>query len=146
MAGDVVRVRTGRGGARPGAGRKPGSATKNNGRFVYVIHEVDETGVCKIGIANDPIKRLRAHQVSTWRRLVLARAFTAESSNAAMEIEASVHMAFSGLHVSGEWFRVCPERAISEISAASESSNLRVEPFEVGHLKQFKINQDGPRR
>lgn len=139
---NVVQIKSGRGGARQNAGRKPGSATKENGRFVYVIHEVDEPAICKIGIANDPIRRLRGHQVSTWRRLKLAAAFTAVSAEAASSIEASVHKALWGVHVSGEWFRVSPDRAIAEVATVASCCGLLLKAFDAADLKTIKIIQD----
>lgn len=134
MPTNVVPMKVGRGGARPGAGRKIGSLTKAKAHFVYVIHEVDDATVCKIGIANDPIRRLSAHQVSTWRRLKLAAVFVAETPSAAMAIEASVHRVLYGAHVSGEWFKVEPARACSEIVSVSECAGLPVEPlFRAAH-------------
>src|SRR5690606_2395641 len=122
---------------------KPGAVTKDKGRFVYVVHEIDDPRICKIGIASDPVRRLRAHQVSTWRRLKLAAAFTAANADEALVIEAAVHHALSGLHVSGEWFRADPERSAKEILAAAECNGLTIEPFSVSHLKSIKTNQDG---
>lgn len=144
----VVQMKSRRGGARVGAGRKPGAITKDSGRIVYVIHEEAEPTICKIGIANDPLRRLRGHQVSNWRRLKLAGAFVAGSSAAAIAIESAVHKAFWGVHVSGEWFRVSPEKACAEVEAAASCTGLPVEPFNVEHLKTIKTNQDDqePRR
>lgn len=139
---NVVTMKSGRGGARPNAGRKPGSATKENGRFVYVIHEADDPSICKIGIANDPIRRLRAHQVSTWRRLKLAAAFTAPTAEAASSIEASVHKTLWGVHVSGEWFKVSPERAVAEVEAVASCIGIGIKLFEAADMKTIKIIQN----
>lgn len=139
---NVIQMKSGRGGARKGAGRKPGAATKRNGQFIYVIHEVDTPTICKIGIANDPLRRLSGHQVSTWRRLKLAASFTADDAQSAIAIESAVHKALWGVHVSGEWFRVEANKAIAEIHAVSECCGLKVLPFEPKHLKTIKLNQD----
>jgi hypothetical protein len=135
----IKSARPGRGGARAGSGRKPGSATKNPGRFIYVLHEENDASVCKIGMANNPYSRLSGHQVSTWRRLMLAGVFTAPSSGEAALIEKAVHRALSGTHVLGEWFRVSPEKAIAEVIAIAKTSAIVLEPFAIGHLKEIKI-------
>lgn len=128
---DVVQLRTGRGGARPGSGRKPKhkkpdwiSAVELKGHFVYVIHEVEDASVCKVGVAADPFKRLCTHQVSTWRRLKIASLVSFSTEEAAGIVESATHSALSGLHVSGEWFRVPPERAEREIFAVAQAMSF----------------------
>lgn len=122
-------VRRGRGGARPGAGRKrstspvTGRVTARDevtagGCFVYVVHETDCPGICKIGIAKDPITRFSSLQVGTWRQLTLACAFGVASQSQALAIEASVHHALRDLHLRGEWFKVNASRACSMILSA----------------------------
>lgn len=44
---NVVKMRSKRGGARVGAGRKPGATTKAGGRVVYVIHEDGRPDIMK---------------------------------------------------------------------------------------------------
>lgn len=141
----------GRGGARPGAGRKPGrpalsieeaarrdrlaaerrsarqerdalwhqTAKDNVSACVYVVHEIDEPAVCKIGITKGgPLARLSSLQVGTWRPLKLAGFVDVADEEIALAVERLVHGAFSGLHCRGEWFRVSAGRAMSEIHTA----------------------------
>lgn len=123
-------IRRGRGGARPGAGRKrsmspvTGGITARDevtsgGCFVYVVHETDCPGVCKIGIAKDPMTRFSSLQVGTWRQLTLACAFGVPSQTRALAIEAAVHQALCDLHLRGEWFKVSASKACSMILSAA---------------------------
>lgn len=122
-------VRSGRGGARPGAGRKRSNSSVTGrvtardevtagGCFVYVVHETDCPSVCKIGIAKDPMTRFSSLQVGTWRQLTLACAFGVASQTRALAIEAAVHYALRDLHLRGEWFKVNAARACSMILSA----------------------------
>ena len=139
---EVVQLRTGRGGARPGSGRKPKHRKPDwipvvelKGHFVYVIHEADDPSVCKIGWATDPFKRLCAHQVSTWRRLKIAALISFSSDELAGVVESATHSALSGLHVSGEWFRVSPERAEGEIVAIAQAMSFPVSKLDLAAPK-----------
>lgn len=132
MTQNVFPLRSKRGGARPGAGRKPGpnAKTLGAGRFVYVVHEVESPGICKVGLANHPIKRLQAHQVSNWRPVKLAAAFTFANSMEAFLIERTAHGLLAGLHVSGEWFRVDTAGAIAAIRQAAASCGFAIAAFD----------------
>jgi len=86
--------------------------------FVYVIHEIEEPGVCKIGVASDVVQRLATMQVGTWRALKVGHAIKLPSKSAAHAIERQVHQALSAVHCRGEWFRVSSGRAAAEVSLA----------------------------
>lgn len=124
-------ARVNSGGARPGAGRKPGSNSGKSHKakdlsvsaddadtYVYVIYEADDSSVSKIGVAADVAKRLGTMQVGSWRILKVGHAVRLPSKSAAHAIERQVHQALSALHVRGEWFRVSPDRAASEVDLA----------------------------
>jgi hypothetical protein len=109
--------RPGRGGARPGAGRKssvsavkPGVTARqeatSGGYFVYVVHESECSDVCKIGIAKDPMSRFSALQVGTWRQLTLACTFGVANQAVALAVESAVHQRLRDRHKRGEWFAV----------------------------------------
>lgn len=140
------------GGARPGSGRKPKgyvappAADRPKRQFrdqpcsVYVVHEAEERGVCKVGIALSAAKRFSSLQVGTWRVLVLAHEERLGSEEYAHAVERIVHRALAPLHCRGEWFRVTPERAIEEVriataqirSAFSEAESAMARLMEVG--------------
>ncbi|WP_370191804.1 GIY-YIG nuclease family protein [Bradyrhizobium elkanii] len=103
--------------------RLPGDVPED-GHFVYVIQEDGATLACKVGVSADPRERLIQLQCATWRRLVLAAAFLAADSNEARYLERAVHQAFAGLHLTGEWFSVTAERAVSEIRSCAEAGGV----------------------
>jgi hypothetical protein len=97
-----------------------------NGHFVYVIHEAGDDQVCKVGISGDPRGRLLQLQTATWHRLILAAAFRAGDPTEAAFVERAVHQSLSGLHLSGEWFRVSAEKASSEIVACAAAGGVQL--------------------
>lgn len=123
---EVVAIKKGRGGFREGAGRKPSGVKVKDliGNFIYVIHEGCDTTVCKIGVAVDPYKRVSTLQVSNWRRLKLSAVVSVATEIDAGKVERTAHAYLSGLHVTGEWFRVHPERAADEIRAAARNLGI----------------------
>lgn len=135
-----------RGGARAGAGRKPGSLTVTRGRFLYVMHEADDPNACKVGVANNPSNRLGGHQVSTWRRLVLSSVVTCPTAAEAFLLERAVHKNLRGRHILGEWFEVSPEKARTEVFETAKAHSISIEDFDASHLKTIKSVQDDSRR
>lgn len=114
-----------------GAGRKPGPNAQKAHQsskirvntddaecYVYVIYEIDEPNVCKIGVATNLATRLSAMQTGTWRILKIAHAVRLPSRSSAHAIERQVHQALSALHCRGEWFRVPVDRAAREVDLA----------------------------
>ena len=85
---------------------------------MYVIYEIEEPSVCKIGVASDVAQRLSSMQVGTWRILKTAHAVRLPSKSTAHAIERQVHQALSALHCRGEWFRVPVDRAVNEVNIA----------------------------
>lgn len=88
--------------------------------YVYFIGPSPD-GPIKIGVTNNPIKRLGRLQTGTPGYLAilhLAGAFTAAMARG---IEASTHMAlaFSGRRIRGEWFSVSLAEAISAASTVA---------------------------
>lgn len=124
---NVITIRKGRGGYRPGAGRKPkdvGHQMRERGHYVYVIHEMEDDSVCKVGVASSPISRLSALQVGTWRTLSLACAFRVSSEDEAHGVEKLAHEYMRGLHVSGEWFRATPDVAERFVERACTAAGI----------------------
>ena len=123
------------GGARPGAGRKPNSpghvrvphraATMRVEQedvpcCVYVIYEIDEPTVCKIGVASDIASRLSQLQVANWRPLKVGHVCFLPSKSVAHAVERQTHQALSALHFRGEWFKVSHDRAAREVDLAAD--------------------------
>ena len=113
-----------RGGSRAGAGRKPA------GRFIYVLREVEEDQVCKIGATHKPRARLSCHQVSTWRPLMIAGVFAAPSARDAWLIKQAAHKALATARVTADWFRVTADQAFAQIVAAAEASGVTLVAFD----------------
>lgn len=125
-----------RGGARPGAGRKSnylgGGSGGLNGYFTYVLHEVENEQVCKIGIARRPFARLSAHQISNWRRLKFAAVFDCGSNRTAVLLEQYLRTTLRGRQILGEWFDATPERIVAEVLGFAEIHGLTLPRIEVG--------------
>ena len=133
---NVITIRKGRGGYRPGAGRPPATgkaaefrAARRKSYCVYVMHETGSADVCKVGLAKDPYMRLADLQTGTWRRLSLSAVFEVADKPTAEVVEKFAHTLLRGLHESGEWFRVTPDKAREAVVAAGESLGVDVKPF-----------------
>jgi hypothetical protein len=74
-------------------------------RCVYVIGTLDGSAV-KIGVANDPEKRLRELQVGNHEELVLVETMWGKGDP--RPLEAGIHERLSDFHIRGEWFAAYP--------------------------------------
>lgn len=72
--------------------------------FVYFILNEDSNAI-KIGRARDVAKRLKALQTSSPAHLKLLKTIQTEGSEAAAELEQSLHKQFWDLRLAGEWFK-----------------------------------------
>lgn len=77
---------------------------------VYVISSGDAV---KIGISNNPEKRLQSLQTSNPNKLSLEACFDAED---AQMVEWKSHLALRANRLAGEWFSVSAERAIATVN------------------------------
>jgi len=84
---------------------------------VYVI--AAENGPVKIGIAQNPFKRLKELQTGAAVPLRVAYAQEANSPSAAKEIERLAHEAAAGASLRGEWFDLSVEAASRTIRTAA---------------------------
>jgi hypothetical protein len=93
---------------------------------VYVIAP-SPTGPSKIGIAFDPMKRLRTLQTASSTALNLY--FSEPIGGHAKVVEKVVHRALAGKRCSGgqEWFDVRPEEAHSAVQAAAAALNVAID-------------------
>ncbi|ATQ77891.1 hypothetical protein CR152_27850 [Massilia violaceinigra] len=132
------------GGARIGSGRKSSSyhamvaageikldqkpvrAFRDVPCFVYIVHEVLQPGVCKIGVALNAARRVSHLQVGTWRDLVLAESFLCPTEEAAHLVEREVHLALKEYHCRGEWFAVTPDFAANAVRSAAARANANL--------------------
>ncbi len=86
---------------------------KPQDKYVYVI--IDGSGATKIGISDDPKKRLMELQVGSSIKLVLAYSIAVPYALAS-RIESQIHRSMKHLHLSGEWFFIDPTIAFKAIS------------------------------
>ncbi len=63
-----------------------------------------EDGPCKVGISDDPSKRLASLQIGNPRRLSIFSLFGGYTRREAKDLEGWVHSALYLSHIRGEWF------------------------------------------
>ena len=89
------------------------------------------SGPVKIGMANDPVKRLASLQSGNPNKLVIWRTFPTPDRNIARVIERGFHEVKSADRISGEWFNFTPRVAEAlmrlNIQAAMSVSNMDAE-------------------
>lgn len=78
--------------------------------FLYLFHELD-TNIYKIGISNDPERRLNDLQTGSSRKIELAAYIKCEH---AVVIEQSLHDQLSKYRLRGEWFEL-PKHVVLHI-------------------------------
>ena len=104
------------GGWRQGAGRK----SKRPGQWaIYVVHEAEDLGVCKIGITGMSMEqRLTGLQVGNWRQLIPGAFLHVSSDLVAIEVEHRIHRKLAERRIKGEWFRITLQGAIAAVGEA----------------------------
>jgi hypothetical protein len=122
-----------RGGARPGAGRprKSGEQVTPKGTWIYVIHEVRNPSLCKVGLTTtNPRSWLSGMQALNPRPLKLAAVLRAPDRDKAWEIDGALKERLAPFHDAGFWFAAEPDRIVSEShkAAAACGSTLVQEP------------------
>jgi hypothetical protein len=132
------RAKSGRGGRRAGAGRKPSvhGWSKLDGNFFYVMHEGDSDRICKIGIAAKPFVRLANHQVSNWRRLKMAVVYSCPSAYVASALESYIRVTLKGRHVLGEWFEANPSEIEREVAGFSFAHGVHLHRIDVNDYRR----------
>lgn len=102
------------GGRRSGSGRKP-TRPISGGWVLYLVREVDDSTVHKIGITGDLYFRFAALQSAQWRTLEVAKAIPVNGAREARKLEAFIHAKLSSRRIRGEWFRVGLDEALTTI-------------------------------
>lgn len=87
--------------------------------FIYVIEDRAQKAV-KIGIANDPDRRLGCLQVGNPRPLHIVHCFEASSYDRAKQVEGIVHKSLRNRHILGEWFDICADGASDAIKSVAK--------------------------
>lgn len=80
--------------------------------YVYIIENQDN-GAIKIGVGNNPEKRLKQLQTGSVSELELV--YRSNLCSNAFEIESFMHNNFSENHIRGEWYRVEKSTVIHEL-------------------------------
>lgn len=93
-------------------------------KAVYIIAE-EGADLCKIGITNNPAKRLTILQTGQPRRLILHAAWLTDCSE---QVERAAHEALLSRRLSGEWFSVSKEHASFVIGLVCGKLNVFAEP------------------
>jgi predicted GIY-YIG superfamily endonuclease len=73
--------------------------------YVYFISNQRKT-VVKIGIANDPTKRLKTFQTANHEKLIILKVIKVNNRTKAFELETALHQKFKKFHIRGEWFKL----------------------------------------
>ena len=82
---------------------------RRNRQFVYVIENMDN-GAIKVGVAQDPEKRLAQLQTGSVGELCLV--YQSYVCSNAFNIESLVHQHFEDKHIRGEWYSVSKDDVI----------------------------------
>ena len=75
--------------------------------YVYFI-STTRKNVVKIGIANNPKKRLKTFQTANYEELIILRVIKVENRALAFKLETALHQKFKRYHIRGEWFKLTP--------------------------------------
>ena len=78
-------------------------------KYVYLIQSV-ESGKYKIGVSQQPTKRVKQLQTGSGEKLKLVETFKSPYYN---KIEANLHNRYSYLKASGEWFDLTLKEEVS---------------------------------
>lgn len=104
---------------------------------VYVI-STDSLNPCKIGVAQNAVRRLTNLQIAHWRLLQVSEYRWVESSAAAFAVEKEAHSILSanGKGLLGEWFDVRPKEAVEAIEWAGLTLGIEIN----NHAPTFQIS------
>ena len=89
---------------------------RNNLKKIYLIRSQEES-YYKIGISNNPIKRLKELQTGNPTQLKIISAYPSEYANL---IEKTLHRRYSHLKKEGEWFYMSNENEVSFINECAK--------------------------
>jgi len=85
---------------------------------VYVIGCETDPNVCKVGISDDPDKRLQSLQSGSPHKLYIAHRVTVPGRLVAAALEAKTHGMMAAARLNGEWFSVTPDAAFLMVRVA----------------------------
>jgi hypothetical protein len=91
----------------------------NGFHTVYLLKPVQGAPV-KIGISEDPVRRIATIQSSHFDELVFHRFWWLPGIAVATRIESGFKNGFADYNIRGEWFNMSPEQAEKQVEAAIE--------------------------
>jgi hypothetical protein len=91
--------------------RKPAKVDRKHLQPKIYIGQAGDDGACKIGVSNDPVRRIKQLNTGSAVKIVLRGFFICSSWPVARILEATVHAALVAYRMNGEWFNVSPETA-----------------------------------
>lgn len=91
--------------------------------FIYVIGG-EATPFVKIGIARDPLGRIRQLQTGSPQTLALLRRWGPMPRKVAVRLEGDAHFILGDFREQGEWFRVTAEEAAHAVWGAAEGAHI----------------------
>jgi hypothetical protein len=94
--------------------------------FVYVMQN---GGLCKIGVSENPIKRKQQLRNASGLDIILRSHRQFETRMSALEIEATLHRKFARYREQGEWFRITAGTVVEAMHAAVDPQIRRPPPI-----------------
>lgn len=83
--------------------------------YIYII-AIDEVGMVKVGISDNPQKRLSQLTTGSPFKMRIEHSFAAPSRKAAEDIERGFHRVYADKRGNGEWFKMKPHAASLALS------------------------------
>jgi len=84
--------------------------------YVYIIEQVGST-FCKVGVSNEPVRRLAELQRHNPNRMAISYVLEPQISVNAYSLENNIHYLLSDYRLEGEWFKLPAKGAFSLIYA-----------------------------
>lgn len=81
--------------------------------FVYVIGFDPDKAPSKVGIANDPVKRMASLQTAHHQKLCLVGSWSTPCRDIARVLENSFHVVQAKDRLNGEWFNLSPKACMA---------------------------------
>ncbi len=75
--------------------------------YLYFISN-ERQKVVKIGITNNPQKRLKTFQTAHYEKLIILKVVKVSNRMLAFQLETALHKKFQKYHIRGEWFKLTP--------------------------------------
>lgn len=110
---------------------------------LYLVRTLAKKGPLKVGIARDPLHRLRSLQSGHFDELVFHRFWWLPGRAIAARIEQTFKEHFASVGIRGEWFKVDPSEAEAFVVAAIRfNGTWGIDQAEMAKLmEQWKLRQ-----